>query len=79
MVLEVFGTVSEPFGGWLYQLNTIAVSVIYAQADRFEHRRELWHLHSWTSRKRFQIADFMYAKRAEAELVGSADAPIVTA
>jgi hypothetical protein len=58
-------------GGWLYQLDTIAVSVIYAQAGRFEHRRDLWHPHSRTSRKHFQIADFMYAKRDEAELAAS--------
>lgn len=55
-------------GGWLYQLDTIAVSVIYAQAGRFEHRPDLWHPHSRTSRKRFLIADFMYGKRDEAEL-----------
>lgn len=58
-------------GGWLYQLDTIAVSVIYAQAGRFEHRRDLWHPHSRTSRMRFQIADFMYGKRNKAELAVS--------
>jgi hypothetical protein len=55
-------------GGWLYQLDTIAVSVIYAQTGRFEHRRDLWHPYSGTSRKRFQIADFLYGRRNEAEL-----------
>lgn len=67
-------------GGWLYQLDTIAVSVIYAQAGRFEHRRDLWHPHSGTSRKRLQIADFMYGKRDEAELAkarGGQDRPVV--
>jgi hypothetical protein len=55
-------------GGWLYQLDTIAVSVIYAQAERFEHRPDLWHPHFRTSRKQFVIADFQYGKRDEAEL-----------
>jgi hypothetical protein len=55
------------FGGWLYQLDTIAVSVIYAQAGKFEHRRDVWHPHSSTGRKRFQVADFMYGKRDPAE------------
>jgi hypothetical protein len=40
---------TEPGGsvlsGWLYQLDKVAVSVIYAQAGRFEHRPDLW-LHS---------------------------------
>jgi hypothetical protein len=65
-------------GGWLYQLDTIAVSVIYAQAGRFEHRRDLWHPHSWTSRKRFQIADFMYSKRDDAELAASSGDRVVS-
>jgi hypothetical protein len=29
-------------GGWLYQLDTIAISVIYAQAGRFEHPARRW-------------------------------------
>jgi hypothetical protein len=52
---------------WLYELDAIAVSVVFAQAGRFEHRRDLWHPHSRTSSKRFQIADFMYSKRAAGE------------
>lgn len=60
---------------WLYELDTIAVSVMYVQAGRFEHRRDLWHPHSRTSSKRFQIADFMYSKRDDAELEGSSAAP----
>lgn len=28
--------------GWLYELDTIAVSVMYVQAGRFEHRRDIW-------------------------------------
>ena len=50
--------------GWLYEIDTIAVSVLFAQAERWEHRTDLWHPKSQTSSKRFQIADFMYARRA---------------
>ena len=57
-------------GAWLYELDTIAVSVLYVQAGRFERRRDLWHPQSRTSSKRFQIADFMYSKRDETELAG---------
>jgi hypothetical protein len=53
--------------GWLYELDTIAISVLFAQADRWEHRVDLWNPRSHTSSKRFQIADFMYARRAAAE------------
>jgi hypothetical protein len=50
-------------GGWLYQLYTIAVSVLYVQAGRFEERRDIWHSRSCTSAKRFSVADFMYRRR----------------
>jgi hypothetical protein len=60
-------------GAWLYELGNIAVSVMYVQAGRFEHRNDLWHPRSPTSSKRLQIADFRYSKRDEAELTGSAD------
>ena len=50
--------------GWLYEIDTIAVSVLFAQAGRWEHRPDLWHPESKTNSKRFQIADFMYASRA---------------
>jgi hypothetical protein len=53
---------------WLYELDTIAVSVHYVQAGKFRDRRDLWHPHSRTSAKRFLVADFMYSKRSEAEL-----------
>jgi hypothetical protein len=53
---------------WLYELDTIAVSVMFIQSGRFQHRWDLWHPHSHTSRKRFQIADFMYSRRAAMEL-----------
>ena len=50
---------------WLYEIDTIAVSVLFVQAGRFEHRADLWHPKSHTSSKRFQIADFMYSRRAD--------------
>jgi len=50
--------------GWLYELDSIAVSVLFAQARRWEHRADLWHPHSHTSSKRFQIADFRCMRRA---------------
>ena len=50
--------------GWLYELDSIAVSVLCAQAGRWEHRVDLWHPRSHTSSKRFQIADFRYVRRA---------------
>jgi hypothetical protein len=53
--------------GWLYQLDSVAVSVLFAQAGRWEHRADLWHPRSHTSSKRFQIADFMYARRVATE------------
>jgi hypothetical protein len=51
-------------GAWLYELETIAVSILFVQAGRFEHRTDLWHPNSHTSSKRLQIADFKYARRA---------------
>jgi len=54
--------------GWLYELDSIAVSVLFAQTGRWEHRADLWHPRSHTSSKRFQIADFKYARRAAAGL-----------
>jgi len=50
--------------GWLYELDSIAVSALFAQAGRWEHRADLWHPHSHTSSKRFQIADFRCMRRA---------------
>jgi hypothetical protein len=49
---------------WIYELKTVAVSVLFVQAGRFEHRADLWHPKSHASSKRFQIADFMYSRRA---------------
>jgi hypothetical protein len=59
------------FGGWLYELDTIAISVLYAQAGRWEHRADLWHPDSKTSAKRFLITDFMYSRLAAREAVQS--------
>jgi len=53
------------FGGWLYELDTIAVSVLFVQAGRWERRPDLWHPLSGSNR--FQIADFQYKKRAANE------------
>lgn len=58
-------------GGWLYQLDTIAVSVMYAQAGRFEERGDFWHPNSLTCSKRFKIADFLYSKRHAAKNNGT--------
>jgi hypothetical protein len=58
---------------WLYEIDTIAVSVLFVQEGRFERRPDLWHPKSHTSSKRFQIADFMYSRRA-AESGGQNDA-----
>jgi hypothetical protein len=55
------------FGGWLYELDTIAISVLFAQAGRWENREDRWHPRSPTSAKRFQIADFRYMRRVAAE------------
>ena len=52
---------------WLYELDTIAVSVLFAQAGRWEHRADLWHPKSSISSRRFLIADFMYGRRAAKE------------
>ena len=61
--------------GWLYELGTIAVSVLFVQAGKWEHRPDLWHPNSHTSSRRFQIADFMYARRAPSGPKGS-DQPV---
>ena len=60
--------------GWLYELDSIAVSVLFAQTDRWEHRADLWHPRSRTSSKRFQIADFMYARSVAADCKRKASA-----
>lgn len=52
-------------GGWLYQLDRIAVAVLYAQQGSWERRNDIWHPASQTSSKRLMIASFS----------GEADAP----
>jgi hypothetical protein len=59
--------------GWLYELDSVAVSVLFAQAGRWEHRADLWHPQSRANSKRFQIADFMYTRRVAAESKRSSD------
>jgi hypothetical protein len=51
---------------WLYEVGSIAVSVLFAQAGQWEHRSDLWHPKSQTSSKRLLISDFMYARRVAA-------------
>jgi hypothetical protein len=48
--------------GWLYELKTIAVSVMFAQAGRWQPSPNTWHPLSGS--KRFRIVDFQYNKRA---------------
>jgi len=48
--------------GWLYELDTIAVSVLFAQTGRWEHPSHTWH--PLTGSNRFRIADFQYKRRA---------------
>lgn len=52
---------------WLYELDSIAVSVIFAQAGHWQNRPDLWHPLSTLSSKRFLIADFMSTNRAVLE------------
>jgi hypothetical protein len=48
--------------GWLYELKTIAVSVMFAQAGSWQPSPNTWHPLSGS--KRFRIVDFQYNKRA---------------
>lgn len=54
-------------GGWLYQLGSIAVSVLFVQTGCWERRDDIWHPHSHTSSKRFLVADFNYADKKSNE------------
>lgn len=47
--------------GWLYELKTIAVSVMFAQAGRWQPSPNTWH--PLDGSKRFRIVDFQYMKR----------------
>lgn len=51
--------------GWLYELKTIAVSVMFAQAGRWDPSPNTWHPNSGS--KRFRIVDFQYKKRAASD------------
>jgi hypothetical protein len=48
--------------GWLYELRTIAVSVMFAQAGKWEPTPNNWH--PLARSKRFRIVDFQYNRRA---------------
>jgi hypothetical protein len=48
--------------GWLYELDNIAVSVMFAQAGRWEPSPDTWH--PLTGSNRFRVVDFQYKKRA---------------
>jgi hypothetical protein len=50
--------------GWLYKLEPIAVSVMFAHADGWDPVPDIWHPHPPTGAKRFRIADFQYKRRA---------------
>lgn len=52
------------WGGWLYELGSIAVSVLFLQEGKWERRRDVWH--PLTGSNRLQIADFQYKKKAAA-------------
>jgi hypothetical protein len=47
--------------GWLYELDTIAVSVMFAQARRWAPSPDNWH--PLGGSKRFRFVDFQYRKR----------------
>jgi hypothetical protein len=49
------------FGGWLYEIDQIAVSVLFAQGGKWKSPSYAWHPR--TGSNRFQIADFEYGKR----------------
>jgi hypothetical protein len=48
--------------GWLYELKTIAISVMFAQAGRWDLSPNTWH--PLAGSKGFRIVDFQYKKRA---------------
>lgn len=53
---------------WLYQLDKIAVSVMFAQSGGgWGNLADVWHPHSQGLSKRFLVADFRYARRAAAD------------
>jgi hypothetical protein len=56
-----FGSV---FAGWLYQIDNIAVNILFLQSGRWESKPDRWHPLSPTNSKRFQIKDFANTVRA---------------
>jgi len=54
--------------GWLYELDTIAVSVLFAQAGRWERPSNAWHPIGSSG---IRIADFQYKKQVAAAEVGA--------
>jgi hypothetical protein len=48
--------------GWLYELDNIAVSIMFAEAGRWEPSPDTWH--PLTGSNRFRVVDFRYKKRA---------------
>ena len=49
--------------GWLYELDTIAVSVMFAQAGRWDRTPNAWHPLTGSTRQ-FRVVDFQYKRRA---------------
>jgi hypothetical protein len=60
-------------GGWLYELKDIAVSVLFAQAGRFDPSPDTWQC----GQKRFRIVDFQYKKRVANDVGEDAAARLV--
>jgi hypothetical protein len=51
--------------GWLYELDSIAVSVLFAQAGRWTPATNLWHPR--TGSNRIKITDFRYKQAANGD------------
>jgi hypothetical protein len=59
--LKCWSTKWGVLAGWLYKLEPIAVSVMFAQASRWDPVPDIWH--PLAGSNRLQIADFQYKKR----------------
>jgi len=62
--------------GWLYELDTIAVSVMYAQRGKWTPSPNNWHPHKGTNR--FKIMDFCYQSQQTRTASATAANPLVT-
>jgi hypothetical protein len=63
--LEIWTTErGSVFAGWLYQIDAVAVNVLFLQSGCWESKPDRWHPLSPTSSKRFQIKDFVKKFRA---------------